>query len=382
MYLSNIEYKIMKNNKCKICGTTKDLILHCTKNKGTDKEIKCYKNICYDCRHKDKKCKVCGTTENLLPHYKVNKGTSEERQIYRALCYGCNNKRKLKGICKYCGTTENLMVRPIMNQHLKEPKIITQDVCQECFADLTRQRKKGVLRTEEEKRKISLSVTELHKDPVYKAHHSKMQKERYERPEEKERSSKILKKQWKDPKFRQMKIDAIKKMWEDPEFKQMKIETSKINFRELWKNPEYREKMTNMAKEYWSDPENRKKQSDTRKLFLKGKNPFNKFGQISSKPQKELYKLVKILFPTAEENRSIETKVSRRFPDALIEDYKLIIEYDGSYWHTAEADAERDAELKEVGYDVLHYMDYIPEMKELFSDVNKVISSRIQQRSQ
>jgi very-short-patch-repair endonuclease len=50
-------------------------------------------------------------------------------------------------------------------------------------------------------------------------------------------------------------------------------------------------------------------------------------------------------------------RVGRRWPDLVILDARLIIECDGRFWHTPEADAARDAELQADGWSVLHFTD-------------------------
>jgi len=50
-------------------------------------------------------------------------------------------------------------------------------------------------------------------------------------------------------------------------------------------------------------------------------------------------------------------RIGRRWPDLMIPSARLVVECDGQYWHTPEADAIRDAELQAAGWSVLHFTD-------------------------
>jgi len=56
-------------------------------------------------------------------------------------------------------------------------------------------------------------------------------------------------------------------------------------------------------------------------------------------------------------NLDVVTNPTVRFPDFLFPNKMLIIECDGDYWHknTKQQDTDRDSELKELGYKVLHF---------------------------
>ena len=75
-----------------------------------------------------------------------------------------------------------------------------------------------------------------------------------------------------------------------------------------------------------------------------------------SKPQKELYLLIKQKYPEAELEYPIKTKYSIRFADIAIPSMKLDIEYDGMFWHTSkELDDIRDQHLSEVGWKTIRF---------------------------
>ncbi len=86
-----------------------------------------------------------------------------------------------------------------------------------------------------------------------------------------------------------------------------------------------------------------------------------------SKPQVELFDLVKLLYSSAILNYSS----LNRSIDIAIPDKNIAIEYDGSYWHQnrKESDKIRQKELENVGWKFLRYCDYIPSIDELQRDL-------------
>jgi hypothetical protein len=88
-----------------------------------------------------------------------------------------------------------------------------------------------------------------------------------------------------------------------------------------------------------------------------------------SAPQKELFELVKQIHPDAK----IEYPIDIFCIDIAIEDLKIAIEYDGSYWHDKERDIYRDSVLKEKGWSTIRFEDYVPSKEELILEINKNI---------
>ena len=88
----------------------------------------------------------------------------------------------------------------------------------------------------------------------------------------------------------------------------------------------------------------------------------NSFVKNPSKPQIELFKLVKLLHPEAILNYpSLNRSIDIAIPDQMI-----AIEYDGSYWHQdQEADLKRQKELENIGWKFLRYEDHVPSINEL-----------------
>ncbi|MCK5018696.1 MAG: DUF559 domain-containing protein [Candidatus Peribacteraceae bacterium] len=89
-----------------------------------------------------------------------------------------------------------------------------------------------------------------------------------------------------------------------------------------------------------------------------------------SKPQLELFELVKILFRNAE----MEFKCLNYLIDIVIHDYQIAIEYDGSYWHRdKEYDKMRQNKIEKEGWKFLRYMDRVPSIEELKNDIESLI---------
>lgn len=278
--------------------------------------------------------------------------------------------------CKYCGTTENLITRKFKNQNMLEPMVITQELCYDCRFKVFSRAQKGKVITEDQKKNLSKIVKEWHKSEKGKRKHSIGQKIRYQRKDEILQSQRNGKLAWENSEFKNKKSKELKEKWGNPEFKKNKSDAQSKYMKECWKDPEYRKSMCELSKKLWEDEEYKKSMSKKHKDRLKGHNPFKANGLKPTKPQTELFKLAKQVYPDALENQSIKTKVSRRYPDILIPSLKLIIEYDGFYWHNSKDDKKRDEELKEVGYKIIHYIDHIPSLLELFGDIRNIILYR------
>lgn len=153
------------------------------------------------------------------------------------------------------------------------------------------------------------------------------------------------------------------------------------------RSKEFRENISRITKKYFIDSNNRKKHSEiTKKSWKKSPNRKKKLKELMtnggsayicsfiknpSKPQVELFELVKSIFPTAVLNYPIyETNNSI---DIVIPDKMIAIEYDGSYWHqNRDYDKQRQEQLEDLGWKFIRYLDYIPTRKELLKDVNRI----------
>ena len=99
------------------------------------------------------------------------------------------------------------------------------------------------------------------------------------------------------------------------------------------------------------------------------------FVKNPSKPQVELYNLVKSLyedsvlnFPVKEVNKNI---------DIAIPSLMIAIEYDGSYWHPLygnkfKEDQIRQKKLEDLGWKFIRYRDYLPTLEELYNKISTI----------
>lgn len=95
----------------------------------------------------------------------------------------------------------------------------------------------------------------------------------------------------------------------------------------------------------------------------------NSFIKSPSRPQVELFELIKLIYPNAILNYpSLNLSI-----DIAIPNRKIAVEYDGSYWHRdKEADKIRQKKLEAIGWRFLRYIDYIPSINKLKKDLRDV----------
>lgn len=99
---------------------------------------------------------------------------------------------------------------------------------------------------------------------------------------------------------------------------------------------------------------------------------------FATKPQKEIFEMVKLMYPEAE-LEYWENKANKRI-DIVIKKLKIAIEYDGWYWHkdTLESDNERQKLLESFGWKFIKYKgikdkDIIPSRDQLKEDIRKLL---------
>jgi hypothetical protein len=100
------------------------------------------------------------------------------------------------------------------------------------------------------------------------------------------------------------------------------------------------------------------------------------FVQNPSKPQCEILDLTKELFPDA----IINFQILNYSADIAIPSLKIVIEYNGEYWHRnrEEYDNKRKQKIEEEGWRVLIYkgevgLDIIPSKEQILNDINGII---------
>jgi len=118
---------------------------------------------------------------------------------------------------------------------------------------------------------------------------------------------------------------------------------------------------------------------ESRKRMLNGGATYiQSFIQNPSKPQVELFNLVKTFHEETILNFPSKGKSGNHFSlDIAIPSLKIDIEYDGSYFHPLsgpkfEKDQKRQKDLEEAGWKFLRYRDYIPTLEELERDIWKI----------
>lgn len=139
-------------------------------------------------------------------------------------------------------------------------------------------------------------------------------------------------------------------------------------------NEEIKEKkkktyIKNYGVEHYS--QTKKFREDTsRRMKNGGSSHANSFIKNPSKPQVELYKLVKELhedailqFPVKEVNKTI---------DIVIPSLMIAIEYDSSYFHDLEKDKIRQSKLENLGWKFIRYLDKLPTKDKITRDITNV----------
>lgn len=101
-----------------------------------------------------------------------------------------------------------------------------------------------------------------------------------------------------------------------------------------------------------------------------------KRNKFISKPQKYLYEIVKFIFPEAEINFIIENSIV----DIAIVSLKIVIEYDGYYWHLGKEkeDLERQTKIEKLGWKFIRYRgektrDPVPTLEQVKLDIDNLL---------
>ena len=132
---------------------------------------------------------------------------------------------------------------------------------------------------------------------------------------------------------------------------------------------ESKNKIRKSCRIIWND-EMRNKQ---RQRMLNGQAAYcNTFINNPSKPQIELFKIIKEMYP----NSKLNFQILNYSIDIVIPEFKLAIEYDGSYWHKdkKEYDQKRQQKIESLGWKFIRYVDYIPSKEEFILKVKETIS--------
>jgi len=155
--------------------------------------------------------------------------------------------------------------------------------------------------------------------------------------------------------------EVSKRRWQDKEYKHLQSKKKK----ELWQDKK---------SGYHSEKLKKAKSQNSRKYMLSGGASYvMSFNKNPSKPQVDLYNLVKSLckdsilnFPIYKVNRNI---------DIAIPSLMIAIEYDGSYWHQdKEKDRIRQEQIESLGWKFIRYRDYIPTLEEISLNIEIILN--------
>lgn len=120
------------------------------------------------------------------------------------------------------------------------------------------------------------------------------------------------------------------------------------------------------------------KENAKQRLLNGGSSYILSFIKNPSKPQVELYNIVKDLFPSAILNYSLyELNYSL---DIAIPELKIWIESDGPYWHQdKEKDLQRQRKIENLGWKCIRYVadtvKDVPLKNKVFNDITEVINN-------
>jgi len=102
--------------------------------------------------------------------------------------------------------------------------------------------------------------------------------------------------------------------------------------------------------------------------MLNGQSAYlNSFIKNPSKPQVELFNLIKEIYPTA----ILNYPIMNYSIDIVIPELKIAFEYDGSYWHKdkEEYDQKRQKEIEDLGWKFIRYIDNVPSEDDIIEDI-------------
>lgn len=215
--------------------------------------------------------------------------------------------------------------------------------------------------TIEIRKKISEKVKANHPMNSLEARNknAKSQVKNWKKPEYKEKMKSIFKKSWS--KNKGIPIERIEK-WRlnNPE----KFAAAQKKAQEWKKDPIKFKNAIKKAQEWKKDEYKYKKSlekiSKKLKEFYKNnplEHPLKKIERNGgvSMSQMKVFDLIKSKFDNAILNYPIKTKNTIRYGDVTLPENKIIVEFDGKYWHKdKEKDVLRDNELIDVGYSIIH----------------------------
>lgn len=192
------------------------------------------------------------------------------------------------------------------------------------------------------KRKLSESAKKRWQNPEYKEKMKKIS----ESYEYKKKLSECTKKSWENPQRRSNLSEESRKRWEDKKFR----ENFSSKMKKAWQRPEMLKNYSEKSKKMWNDTEKRNQivQATLKASYLS-----------PNKCEQSLQQILNELYPN--EWKFVgdgEVVIGGFCPDFInCNGKKLIVEFDGKYWHSSEETQEKDqrklAKYKELGFDTL-----------------------------
>jgi len=177
------------------------------------------------------------------------------------------------------------------------------------------------------------------------------------------KKSELMKAKYKDP----SEIKKLKKVINTKEAKQKRAES----MRKAWKDPETRKRYLEGRKKY-RQTDKAKENFEKHRQFMINGGAVHAASYIKniSKPQVELFNIIKEIFSTAKLNYVEDMFLI----DVAIPQLKIAFEYDCWYWHQdKKKDNDRQNKLESMGWSFIRYLDYVPTKEQIIKDTNKFL---------
>ena len=206
------------------------------------------------------------------------------------------------------------------------------------------------LNRSEVRKKIGQSLKKCWRDPEFRKKMSKIRKEYFNRLEVKKRISEEKKRLWANAtpeqrvEWNRKNSETHKKMLKNTKFREEHIK----RLLKWVKSEEHRKKVSRNSKRMWANMTLKEREARVRKI-IEGL-------QIKpNKPERFLIPILKQFGFRYTGNGDFFLSTSNRIyiPDFINKEQKLIVEFDGIYWHNPTRDAERNRVYKEKGYNIL-----------------------------
>jgi very-short-patch-repair endonuclease len=145
---------------------------------------------------------------------------------------------------------------------------------------------------------------------------------------------------------------------------------SKKNYIGNYLHPEYiKKKLSILSKQRWKNP--------TQEM-LNGIQKSNNYPDGKSYQEKILVKKIENIYQKIT-SISKNKRIGRYLPDIILDNFNLIVEYDGLHFHKdLQKDIDRDKKLINLGYKIIHYRGYQPDELEIINDVNYMLENETQ----